>query len=107
MFLFILSNENQHKNHNYQPAFPISKIWQYSKELTQLDKLLKSKNKFGGIVHNFIFKLNIFNDKYQIVDLLPNLYPKDTFVMLIGQAQPHFYTNYEFIILFDNFCRMI
>lgn len=34
------------------------------KKLMQLDKLYINKNKFGKIKDNFLFKLNIFYDRY-------------------------------------------
>ena len=42
-------HENQYRPSNNQPASsPVSTIWQYSKKLTQLDKLYKNEDKFGG-----------------------------------------------------------
>ncbi len=69
------ANENQYKPSNYQPApGPVTTIRQYSKELTQLDKLYKNEDKFGGTGDNFTFKLSVFYDKCQLVGLSSNAY---------------------------------
>ena len=100
-------NENQHRRNNYQPASLIPTIRQYSKELTQLDKLYKNEDKFGGTGDNFAFKLSIFYDKCQLVGLPSDAYLEGASVMLTGQAQTHFYANRESIVSFDDFCRKI
>ena len=52
----------------------------------QLDKLHKTKDKFGGTGNNFTFKLSIFHDKCQLVGLTLDTYLEGAFMMLIGQA---------------------
>lgn len=79
----------------------------YSKELIQLNKLYKNKDKFGGIRNNFTFKLSIFYDKCQFVRLFSNVYLENDFVVLKIQVQTQFYTNRESIVLFNNFCWKI
>ena len=100
--------ENQYRPNDYQPApSPVPTNRQYSKELTQLDKLYKNEDKFGGTGDNFTFKLSIFYDKCQLVGLPPDAYLEGASVMLTGQAQTHFYANRESIVSFDDFCRKI
>ncbi len=77
------------------------------KKLIQLDKLYKTKDKFGGIGDNFAFKLSIFYHKCQLVGLPVNAYLKGAFIMLISEVQTHFYGNHESIVLFNNFCPKI
>lgn len=69
--------------------------------------MYKNKDKFDGIEIKFIFKQNIFYDKYQFVALFSDFYLESTFIILISQAQTYFYANYDFIILFKNFCQKI
>lgn len=57
--------------------------------------------------NNFIFKLSIFHNKCQLVGLLLDVYLRNAFVILTSQSQTHFYTNYESLVLFDNFCQKI
>ena len=100
--------ENQYRPSNYQPApSPVRTIWQYSKELTQLDKLYKNDDKFGGTGDNFTFRLSVFYDKCQLVGLPLNAYLESASVMLTGQAKTHLYANRDSIITLDDFCRMI
>ena len=102
------AHENQYRPSNYQPAScPVPTIRQYSKELTQLDKLYKNEDKFGGTGDNFTFKLSIFHDKCQLVGLPPDAYLEGASIMLTGQAQTHFYANRESIVSFKDFCRKI
>ena len=82
-------------------------IWQYSKKLTHLDKLYKNKDKFGGTEDNFTFKLSIFYDKCQLIDLPLDAYLKNSSIILTGQSQTYIYTNCKSIVLFDDFCQKI
>lgn len=82
-------------------------VWQYSKKLTQLDKLYKNEYKVCGIRNNFTFKLSIFYDKYQLISLSPNAYLEGTSVMLTGQAQTCFYAIQDSIISFEDFQQKI
>ena len=100
--------ENKRRQSNYQPASsPVPTIWQYSKKLTQLNKLYKNEDKFGRTGDNFTFKPSIFYDKCQLVGLPPDAYLEGASVMLTGQAQTHFYANRESIVSFDDFCQKI
>ena len=82
-------------------------MWQYSNESTQLNKLYKNKDKFGGTRDNFIFKLSIFYNKCQFISLSLDAYREGASIILRNQAQTHFYTNHESIILFDEFYQKI
>lgn len=62
-----------------------------------------NEDKFGRIEDNFIFKLNLFYDKCQLVDLLLDVYLKSAPVMLTSQAQTYFYTNCKSIVSFNDF----
>lgn len=53
---------------------------------------------------NFIFKLNIFYNKYQFVSLFLDAYLESAFVILTSLAQTHFNANYNSIISFEDFC---
>lgn len=67
--------------------------------------MYKTKDKFGGIRNNFIFKLSIFHDKCQLVDLFLDVYLENISVILINQAQTHFYANCNSIILFKELAK--
>jgi hypothetical protein len=89
-----------------RPAYePKDLTIHYSKELTQLNKIYKKKDKFSGIGDNFSFKLIIFYDKCELVELLSNAYIQKTSIMLSDQAQNHYYANRETTVSFDDFCR--
>lgn len=64
-------------------------------------------DKFVGIKDNFIFKLSIFYNKYQLVALILDAYLENISIILIGQANTHFYSNWKFIVLFNDFCQKI
>ena len=68
-----------------------------------LDKIYKNKDKFSGTGDNFNFKVIIFYNKYRPVGLPPNAYIYDTFIMLFGQAQIHFYANCGDTFIFNQF----
>lgn len=54
-----------------------------------------------------MFKLNIFYDKCKFIGLFSDIYLKSVFVTLMSQAHTYFYANYNFIILFKDFCQKI
>ncbi len=102
------ANEDQYRPSNYQPApSPIPTIRQYSKELTQLDKLYKNEDKFDGNGDNFTIELSVFYNKCQLVGLLSNAYFESASNMLTGKAQTHFHSNRDSTMSFDDFCRKI
>ena len=78
---------------------------QYSKELTQLDKIYKSEDKFSGTGDNFAFKLTIYYNKCRLVGLPPEAYIQGASIMLSGQAQNHYYANRGDAASFEEFCR--
>lgn len=69
--------------------------------------MYKNEDKFGRIGDNFIFKQNIFYDKYWLISLPSNIFFKGTFIILISQTYTHFYTHYDSIIWFKDFCQKI
>lgn len=92
------------QSNKYQLAFNlVSIICQFWNKPTQFDKLYKNKDKFGKIKNNFRFKLSVFYDKYQFVNLLLDAYLKNAFIILIKKSQISIYSNHDFIILFEDF----
>ena len=69
-----------------------------------LDKLYKIKDKFGETKDNFMFKLSIFHNKYQLVDLSSDAYLESASVILTSQAQTYFYANHDSITSVEDFC---
>lgn len=53
---------------------------------------------------NFIFKLNIFYNKCQLITVPSNAYLEDVSVIFTEYAQTHFYANRESNLLFNDFC---
>jgi hypothetical protein len=90
----------------YEPRkSTINQSSNFSKKLTLLDKIYRDGDKFDEIDDNFEFKLMIFQDKCRRVGLLQEAYIQDAFIMLIEQAQTHFYANVGIHVFFEIFCH--
>ena len=73
----------------------------YGKELTNIAKLYTNDQKYSGISGNFNFKLTIFYDICNRVNILPNIYFKALPFMLIGLALNHYYNSRLAILIFN------
>lgn len=78
---------------------------QFSRELTQLDKTYREEEKFGGTGDNFVFKINIFYDKCRRAGISSTAYMEAASIMLIDQAQSHYYANGGIAASWKEFCR--
>jgi hypothetical protein len=79
-----------------------------SKELTNLAKTYKDKNKYTGQDNNFDFKLVIFHDLCGRVGVTKEAKAKAYPIMLQGLARDHYYTNLRRVaqtLPFDQLCN--
>ena len=77
----------------------------YGKELVNIVKLYTDDQKYNGISGNFNFKLIIFYNIYNRVDILLNAYLKALPFILIGLALNHYYNSRLAILIFDKAYR--
>ena len=63
--------------------------------------------KYNNISGNFNFKLIIFYNICNRVDILPNTYLKPLSLMLIGLALNYYYNSRLVILIFDKACRQL
>ena len=82
---------------------PISTLG-YGKELVNAAKLYIDDQKYSSISGNFDFKLIIFYNICNRVNILPNAYLKALFFMLIGLTLNYYYNSRLAILMFDETC---
>jgi hypothetical protein len=68
-----------------------------------LDKIYNNSEKFDKIEDNFTFKLFIFIDKCNRVNLFEKIYMQDAFIMFSWKTQIYYYANKNTILTFENF----
>jgi hypothetical protein len=73
----------------------------YKKELVNAAKLYTDDQKYSSISGNFNFKLIIFYNIYNRVDVPPSAYLKALPFMLIGLALNHYYNSGLAILIFN------
>lgn len=56
-----------------------------------------NNDKFGGTEYKFIFQLNIFYNKYQLVGLLSDAFLEIVSIILTDKTYIHFYLNCDFL----------
>ena len=79
----------------------------YGKELVNVAKLYTDDQKYSGISGNFDFKLTIFYNICNRVNILPNAYLKALPFILIGLALNYYYNGRLAILIFDEACRQL
>ena len=82
----------------------------YSKKLANLAKLYTNKSKYSSENNNFNFKLTIFIDLCQKVDIPKQEFSQAYSTMLCGLALNHYYTNLKsnpFSVSFNKLCKAI
>jgi hypothetical protein len=79
----------------------------YGKELVNAAKLYTDDQKYSGISGNFNFKLTIFYNIYERVDVPERAYPKALPLMLQGLALNYYYNAKLAIFTFEDTCKSL
>jgi hypothetical protein len=82
-------------------------ILRYGKELVNAAKLYTDDQKYSGISGNFDFKLIIFYNICERVDILEKAYPKTLLLILQGLALDYYYNTKLAILTFKDACKSL
>jgi hypothetical protein len=67
-------------------------------------KIEKEENKFKNKNDNFDFKIRIFYDKCNLIELLVHVYMQAASIILEKRALSHFYLSRMYAMMFNQFC---
>ena len=90
----------------YVTIIPTSTLG-YGKELVNIAKLYIDDQKHSNISRNFNFKLIIFYNICNRVDILPDAYLKALPLILIGLALNYYYNGKLAILIFNKACQQL
>ncbi len=76
----------------------------FCQKLVDLIKIYKKENKFKNKSDNFDFKIMIFYDKCNVIELFKHVYMQIASIMLEERALSHFYSNDMYAMTFHQFC---
>ena len=79
----------------------------YSKDLTTLAKIYTEESKYSKKDNNFNYKLIIFNNLYNKVNILQKAKIKGFLMMLYGITLNFYYKNKAIYITFNSICNTI
>jgi hypothetical protein len=74
------------------------------KKLINLIKIYRKENKFKNKNDNFDFKIMIFYDKCNVIELFEHVYMQAVSIMLEECVLSHFYSNRMYVMTFNHFC---
>ncbi len=74
------------------------------KKLVNLIKIYREEDKFKNKDDNFDFKIMIFYDKCNVIELFEHAYMQAVSIMLEERALSHFYSNRMYVMTFNHFC---
>jgi hypothetical protein len=76
----------------------------FCKKLIDLIKIYKEENKFKNKNDNFDFKIMIFYNKCNVIELFEHVYMQVASIVLEKRALSHFYSNRIYAMIFYQFC---
>ncbi len=95
------------KRHIYASEFydqSDERIDNYAKEIISLSKIYRNEVKFNDSKNNFEFKLLIFFDRCNQMNLSKHAYLKIVSIMLFDQTLTYYYSNKVTYFIFNDFC---
>jgi hypothetical protein len=82
----------------------LNSISYFLQEINRSIKIYKEENKFKNKNDNFDFKIRIFYDKCNVIELFKYVYMQTVSIMLEECVLNHFYLNRMYAMTFHQFC---
>jgi hypothetical protein len=92
------------KSSTHRQAYDQFEFRTFGEKLVDLIKIYRKEDKFKNKNDNFDFKIIIFYDKCNVIELFKHVYMQVASIMLEERALNHFYSNRMYAMTFSQFC---